>query len=66
MSWVLIVFVFSVGQPVAGIAGQPVGITSVPGYTSKDDCEKARNAVERANGKLNLQIQTGCIEGPKK
>jgi hypothetical protein len=63
-TWVLIVFVFSVGAD--GNRGSPAGVTSVPGYASRDDCKQAGSVVERAQEHLNLKIEIGCFEGPKK
>jgi hypothetical protein len=37
MTWILLVIVYS------ATASQPVGITSVPGYTSQIDCQTAQN-----------------------
>jgi hypothetical protein len=59
MTWVLFVIVYSAA------AAQPVGITSVPGYTLKD-CQTARDEVREKFLPRDFQIQTDCILGPTK
>ena len=61
MTWVLFVIVFSVNHP--------AGITSVPGYTSLQDCQKARQQVGMAAqppiGKdSDMAVDSFCIPGP--
>ena len=43
-TWILLVIVYSHTAP------QPIGITSVPGYTSQIDCQTAQNEVGEGHG----------------
>jgi hypothetical protein len=57
MTWVLFVILYS------STGAQPVGVTSVPGYTLID-CQAARDEVNAKIRPRGYQIQTDCIPGP--
>jgi hypothetical protein len=63
--WVLILFVFSVSQP-SMTPVQPVGVTSVPGYASREDCERAGKLMQSDGTPPKSQIFYYCLSGSNK
>jgi len=63
-TWILII------TTLAG-AGQPTGITNIPGYPSLEVCQAAKAVIEHFEGEQDAKsrdpnFKARCIPGPKK
>ena len=58
-TWVLVVVVF-IGP--ASTTGGTIGVTSIPGYNDKEDCETAAKIAQLELS--GVGVKAGCIPGP--
>ncbi len=62
-TWVLIILLFTKNGSL-GAPGSLLGVTSVPGYASQGDCNRAGFFLQDVR-KAEYTVQFVCIYGPK-
>jgi hypothetical protein len=62
-TWVLIILLFTKNGSL-DTPGSPLGVTSVPGYASQDDCNRAGSFLQDVR-KAAYTVRFVCIFGPK-